>query len=193
MIPVREITLTRREGPASLCDRPYVTRNYHSPQPGWCTAAGRIADENTPDAYIAGPAHPGGRRYVEVGKRRDRPPRARYEGGFAMWTPTGVTQKNAVVTPVYVTFLRSRAGIRHHHHGRTVEEEASPPASHRRRGRPGYFSGSPVIHRLSRESTPVRGGGKSRCMSAIFSCCIRAISPRRYSLSARRSAIVCSR
>ena len=41
-----------------------ITRNYHSPQPGWCTAAGRIADENTPDAYIAAPAPPGGRRYV---------------------------------------------------------------------------------------------------------------------------------
>jgi len=96
MIPVKEITLTRREGRASLCDHPYVaratarrtrglpvhqiaaftavfgiqgniraiTRNYRSPQTGWCTAAGRIAGEPTPDAYIAAPAPPGGRRYV---------------------------------------------------------------------------------------------------------------------------------
>ena len=28
MIPVREITITRREGPATLCDHPYVARSF---------------------------------------------------------------------------------------------------------------------------------------------------------------------
>jgi len=77
---------------------------------------------------------PGRPEACEVGRRGDRRPRAGYEGGFAMWSPTGVTFSPAVVKPVYVTFSRSRTASRHHHHGRTVEEEASPPASHHRRG-----------------------------------------------------------
>ena len=49
---------------------------------------------------------PGRPEACEVGRRGDRRPRAGYEGGFAMWSPTGVTQKTAVVKPVYVTFSR---------------------------------------------------------------------------------------
>jgi len=41
-----------------------IARNNRSPQPGWCTSAGRIGGENTPDTHIAVPAHPGIRRYV---------------------------------------------------------------------------------------------------------------------------------
>jgi hypothetical protein len=87
------------------------------------------------------PGHP---EVCEVGRRGDRPPRTRYEGGFATWTPTGVTFLMGVPAAT-TTAGPSRRRPRH------------PP--HTTGGRPGHFSGSRVIHRLSRESTPVRGGG----------------------------------
>jgi hypothetical protein len=100
---------------------------------------------------------PGRPEACEVGRRGDRRPRAGYEGGFAMWSPTGVTQKTAVVKPVYVTFSRG-PGPPPATTTTAGPSRASHPPHTTGGGRPGYFSGSPVIHRLNRESTPVRGG-----------------------------------
>ena len=64
-----------------------------------------------------------------------------------------------VVTPVHATFLRGPGSpsATTTTAGPSRRRPRHPP--HTTGGRPGHFSGSRVIHRLSRESTPVRGGG----------------------------------